>query len=207
MGKLKDSKCYLSGAIEHDKCGTNWRPAVIQELSQRFGVNVFDPFGDPKQKMGPRLKDAKERGDLKAMQEIASKFVRKDLGEVDRSDFIISRIAYEHVCYQDDTYQFMLANERYIAYDPLGSIPSLPWRLRQVPTTGTIHEIINSDLYHKPTLVICEEGAHNIPAWLIGFLPLQYLFGSWKQLYDYLEEVNSGACADDKRWELVYGSI
>jgi hypothetical protein len=62
-------------------------------------------------------------------------------------------------------------------------------------------------LYHKPTLLVCELGAHMIPSWLIGFIPLRYLFGSWDELYRYLQEVDEGKHMADNRWAYVYKLI
>lgn len=90
MGLLVNKKCYLGGPIESDNNPVNWRPAVKKELADRFGLNVFDPFADPKQGKAVALKDAKNKKDYDAMREIAYQFVRKDLGEIDRSDFTVS---------------------------------------------------------------------------------------------------------------------
>jgi nucleoside 2-deoxyribosyltransferase len=85
--------CYLSGPIEL-ATDTNWRPGPKKELLDRFGLDVFDPFADPKQQwLGP-LKEARENFDYDRMRFIAKKFVRKDLGTVDRSDMLIGYLPY-----------------------------------------------------------------------------------------------------------------
>jgi hypothetical protein len=201
MGYLKDSNCYLSGAIEADKSKENWRLKPIDELITRFQINVFDPHADPKQGKAEELALAKKNKDLKAIHDITAGFVRKDLAQIDRSDFLIGHFSYEQIYYLHDLKDFVpdLFNPgRFIAPEP---------HLRQIPTTGTIHEVINSDLYHKPTLLVCELGAHMIPSWLIGFIPLRYLFGSWDELYIYLQEVDEGKHMSDNRWAYVYKLI
>jgi hypothetical protein len=77
----------------------------------------------------------------------------------------------------------------------------------QVPTTGTVHEIVNADLYKKPTMIICERGKEWIPIWYYGFIHHKYMFGSWEDLYNYLQEVDDGKHTDDHRWAYVYGLV
>lgn len=76
-----------------------------------------------------------------------------------------------------------------------------------VPTYGTTHEIINSNNAKKPTMIVCEEGKNNIPFWFWGFIDHNHLFGSWKELFNYLDEVNDGKHKNNDRWAYVYGLI
>lgn len=78
---------------------------------------------------------------------------------------------------------------------------SLPYK---VPTTGSHHEIIVASNAKKPTLLVCEQGKNLVPAWYYGFIPHQYMFGSWNELYDYLEEVREGKHFEDDRWSYIY---
>jgi len=83
-------------------------------------------------------------------------------------------------------------------------IAYMPYR---VPTTGTIHEIINSNNAKKPTLIVCPQGKENAPIWLWGTLPSNSFFGSWDSLYEYLQEVTDGKHASDDRWHFSYGLV
>lgn len=85
-----------------------------------------------------------------------------------------------------------------------GLIAYLPYK---VPTTGTIHEIINSNNAKKPTLLVCPDGRENIPLWFYGFIPKEVMFGSWDELYVYLDEVNNGLHKDNNRWHFIYGML
>lgn len=80
-------------------------------------------------------------------------------------------------------------------------IAHLPYK---VPTTGTVHEIINANNAKKPTLLVCPQGKENLPKWFFGFVPLRFMFGSWDDLYSYLREVNEGGHADDDRWWFLH---
>ena len=168
---LKGTRIYLSGPIQYDTSGVNWREKPKEVLSSRFGINVFDPYADPKQQWVPMLEKAMAEKDYETMRKIAKCFVRKDLAMVDRADFVI-------------------------AYLP-----------HKVPTTGTHHEIINSCNAKKPTLLVCPEGKEKVPVWYYGFIPYEVMFGSWDELYDYLEEINQGKHEDNDRWDFVCGRV
>lgn len=83
-------------------------------------------------------------------------------------------------------------------------IASVPYK---VPTIGTTHECISSDEKRKPTLLVCEQGKHLVPAWYYGIIPHRYFFGAWQDMYKYLREVDAGLHMDDDRWAFVYGLI
>ena len=76
-----------------------------------------------------------------------------------------------------------------------------------VPTTGSIHEIIDANDRKKPVLLVCPEGKQHLPFWLYGFIRLKYMFGSFDELYAYLDKVHHGKCKKDDRWAFVYGLI
>ncbi len=78
-------------------------------------------------------------------------------------------------------------------------IACLPYR---VPTTGTHHEITESWRAMKPTLLVCPLGKENLPVWYFGLFPSQHMFGSWNDLYEYLDRVNQGKEYDDT-WYLL----
>ena len=90
MSILENTRCYLSGPIEHDETNFNWRTEPKEVLVKNFKVNLFDPFEDPKQQWVPAILKAKEEKNYELMAEIARRFVRKDLCMVDRSDFLIA---------------------------------------------------------------------------------------------------------------------
>lgn len=87
---LAGRRAYLSGPIQYDETGLNWRVEPTSVLTQEFGINVFDPFADQKQQWLPTLKKAQEELDYETMRDVAKKFVRKDLAEVDHSHMVIA---------------------------------------------------------------------------------------------------------------------
>jgi hypothetical protein len=168
---LRNKRCYLSGPIQYAK-DEFWRSEPIHVLQSRFGIDLFDPFSDEKQKWTENILKAKEFNDTETLTSIAKQFVRKDLAMVDRSDFLI-------------------------AYLPKG-----------IQTVGTVHEIVNSNQSKKPTLLVVDTPTiMDIPLWYFGFIKTKYMFAGWKNLYEYLEEVDSGKHKDDNKWHLVYDLI
>jgi hypothetical protein len=91
----KDKRGYMSGPIEHDSPGHNWRTEPKKILTQEFGINVFDPFADPKQTLTTALLEARDTRDFETITKIAKGFVRKDLSMVDRADIVFAQLPYK----------------------------------------------------------------------------------------------------------------
>lgn len=169
---LKGKRTYISGPIEYGSSGHNWRTAPTSILKDRFELEVFDPFADPKQQWVPQIQKARDAKDYDQIAKIAKCFVRKDLSLVDRSDFVIAYLPYK------------------------------------VPTTGTHHEIINSNNAKKPTLLVIDDRDISfLPIWYFGFIPKTCMFPNWEAVYVYLEEVQQGKHRDNNRWSFIYGDI
>lgn len=83
-------------------------------------------------------------------------------------------------------------------------IAYLPYK---IPTTGTHHEIINSNAAKKPTLLICPDGKNKNPLWYFGFIKHKFMFGNWNDLFNYLREVDQGLHKEEDRWKFVYGLV
>jgi hypothetical protein len=86
---LTGKTCYLSGPIQY-ALEEFWRAEPIHILTERFGINVFDPFADEKQAWSEEISEAKNKNDIHQLVYISKQFVRKDLGMVDRSDFLVA---------------------------------------------------------------------------------------------------------------------
>lgn len=171
MGYLENKMVYLSGPIQYAQ-DIEWRSEPIRILQEKFGLIVFDPYADPKQKWTPVIQKAQKEKDYSTIVSVAKKFVRKDLGKLDKSDFLIAYLSHN------------------------------------IPTTGVCHEVINSNNEKKPTLLVTNSGdIANIPIWYYGFISLEFMFPNWNNLFNYLEEVDSGKHKHNNRWSLVYEDI
>jgi len=89
MSVLKGKRAYLSGPIEFSD-NLDWRIEPKRVLAEEFGLDIHDPFDDPKQSKSDELLEARKNKDLKKIREIAKAFVRKDLSEVDASKLLIA---------------------------------------------------------------------------------------------------------------------
>lgn len=95
MSFLKGKRVYLSAPIENETGTVNWREETKQVLTERFGLEVFDPYADPKQQWAPCLMEARKNKDFETIKEISKRFVRKDLALVDRADLLIACLPYK----------------------------------------------------------------------------------------------------------------
>lgn len=171
MSYLKGKRCYLSGAIETADHNHNWRSEPKKVLIEQYGLEIFDPFDDPKQNRSSELYAAREAGNWDLVEEITSSFVAKDLSLVSRSDILIAYLPYK------------------------------------IATAGTHHEIINANNDKKAVLLICPEGAAYLPLWYRGFIKREHMFGSWDEVYAFLDKVEAGKMKNHKRWRLICGTI
>ena len=149
----------------------NWRTEPKKVLTERYGLEIFDPFDDPKQNRSSELYSARDAGNWDLVEEITSSFVTKDLSLVSRSDILI-------------------------AYLP-----------HKVATTGTHHEIINANNDKKAVLLVCPEGSAYLPLWYRGFIRREHMFGSWNEVYAFLDKVEAGEMKKHKRWRFICGTI
>lgn len=94
MEALKGASLYLSGPIEFED-GPNWRPEVVKTLTERFGLEVYDPHQDEKQKRADVLEKAIDKGDFDTVEQIAKDFVKKDLATLEKKDFLIAYNPYK----------------------------------------------------------------------------------------------------------------
>jgi hypothetical protein len=94
MGVLEGKRCYISGPIEFDN-GDDWRTPIKKFLREDLKLIVSDPLEDSKQSAQPELLAARARKDYEAMSAIAKIFVERDLGLIDRMDFIISYVPHK----------------------------------------------------------------------------------------------------------------
>jgi nucleoside 2-deoxyribosyltransferase len=94
MGVLEGKRTYIAGPIEFDNT-FDWRTPLKEFLTHQLKIQVFDPLADSKQSAQPELLAARDRKDYEAMRSIAKVFVEKDLGIIDRMDFIISHVPHK----------------------------------------------------------------------------------------------------------------
>lgn len=174
QNKLKDSICYLIGAIDFcENRGVTWRRTVIQECEKRdFGVKFLDPTNKleglhsdvgEEQDHIKKLKHAKRWDSLKQLMKT---IVRQDHRCVDISDFIIMHV------------------------DP------------KIHMCGSYFELRSALSQKKPYFIIVEGGRSNTPNWLFGILDHNYIFDDIASVISRLQEIDAG-CELNDRWVLI----
>lgn len=73
-----------------------------------------------------------------------------------------------------------------------------------VPTTGVCHEIINSNNSKKLVLLVEGTAKNKIADWYFGFIRPEFMFGTWDELYKFLDDVNEGKYKDHDRLYFLY---
>lgn len=73
-----------------------------------------------------------------------------------------------------------------------------------VQMTGTIGELHYAALEKKPTIVVCEQGKHNIPNWLFGIgLSHEHFFGSFKTAEQFITRIHLGTEDLSDDWKFI----
>ena len=170
VNKLKNQRCYLSGAMDRvSDGGVGWREKISVYLKAR-NVVVLDPCKKP---INIGFEDSENRENRQKLKQqghydhIASdmRVIRNtDLRMVDISDFLIVNLDLDvHPC-------------------------------------GTYEELFLANRQMKPIIVRVEQGKEATPDWLLGAIPHDNIFGKWEELTDYLDNINYDNIRPKKRW-------
>lgn len=90
---LAGKSLYLSSPIQFAE-DDSWREGLVNTLTDRYKLNVFDPTKDEKQYWVGELNQAKKDKDYSKIRKIAKRFVKKDLQIVQRSDILLAYLPY-----------------------------------------------------------------------------------------------------------------
>jgi hypothetical protein len=172
--RLKNSRCYLAGAMDRvaDR-GTGWRDEITPFL-QSFGIIVYNPLKKPiglypEDEVTHQLKkELKTKEDYNTLSILMKEIRGSDLYMVDTSNFVIVDLDLDtHPC-------------------------------------GTYEEIFWANRLKRPILLHVRQGKKNTPDWLFGTLPHDWFFSDWKSLKIYIEDVNSGKNVNTYgRWRFI----
>ena len=162
MNRLKNTLCYLCGAMDRvPDGGVQWRRAVTP-LLKNIGIGVLDPsdkptdFAQEDESFREDIIVAKNNADFDGVKNSMRDIAAIDLRMVDIAHFVIMHMDIDvHMC-------------------------------------GSYHEAFVAIQQKKPLLIVCEQGKHNIPNWMFGVMPHQHMFSTWPDLIQYLGDVNSG---------------
>lgn len=168
MNRLKNTRCYLAGAIEKvmdQDGGVAWREKVKQDL-YNLGIQWLDPTDKPVDvaKETPEshkeLQRLRSIGDIRGVQKMMYPICRIDLRMVDVSDFLIVNI------------------------DP------------DVPTFGTHEEIGRAVLQNKPIIVHLDGDEAELPLWWYERIDPRLCFHTWGDTYTYIRSIDKTATSN-----------
>ena len=171
MNRLKNTCCYLAGAMDRvADGGVGWRQRIKLELTD-LGIQWFDPTSKPidlgveDEEARRQIHAAKLQGDYVRVAEIIKPIRLVDLRMIDLSHFLI-------VFLDRDNNGF-----------------------------GTIEEITLANREKKPVLICQEGGKQFAPNWLFGMIPHEHIFGCWEELISYVRHIATDKVIDNMgRW-------
>lgn len=72
-----------------------------------------------------------------------------------------------------------------------------------VPTYGTVEELVTAVRMRRPVFVSVEGGKKKTPKWLLGMMPHKYIYDSLDEIKDVLTRIDTGEKEiDSDRWRL-----
>lgn len=176
--------CYLAGAIDFDRDGgRSWREEWTRRLIE-IGFKphqILNPCRKPLKNTSFNLDNEAEimnlhrsDKDWDKLTEAMSQIVHIDLRLVDKSDIIFV------------------------------NFPKVAGSHMQVPTYGTIHEMVVARQQRKPVYMVWEGGKETCSAWLMWLVGHQNVFSSLDELLLRLKDISSGNVAyNAKDWLLL----
>ena len=181
MNRLKNSLCYLCGAMDRVKDGgAGWREYISAKL-KKMNVGVLNPCDKP-------TSYAKEGNDFRDRLEKLKKTKQFDLVAEEMKPIAAVDLRMVDICH------FL--------------VMSLDMNVHMC---GSYHEAFVAANQKKPVLVMCEQGKENAPNWMFGVLPHSHIFSSWSELLEYTSHINEDddVCHLNRwrffDWEKVYG--
>ncbi|NMC62390.1 MAG: hypothetical protein GYA55_04410 [SAR324 cluster bacterium] len=218
--------CIFSGPIDFDRANTSWRDEWTQGLID-LGFKkeqIFNPCRKPLPKgmfefdldseaeVCAKYRKAK---DYESLCRVMNQIAHVDLRLVDKSDLVLAnftKMSQESIQPIIDEFEEIFSKEvimsaphfqtatkmRGVFYKLVTKYLSL-----QTPTYGTIHEIVNATIQHKPTMVVWKGGKETCSYWMMWLVGHNNVFDSFDALTDRLKSISEGKVAlNVKDWML-----
>jgi len=208
---------YLSGPIDFDRTGgTAWRDDWVTKLSNiGFPTNrILNPCRKPlkgaqfnldnESEMMSKYRQNKEWSEL---HRIMSHITHIDLRFVDKSDIILVNMPkrgqsflkstidefnalHDAAAANDTKCKEHLTNMKKLFNSVVDSLSNL-----QIPTFGTIHEIVEARRQRKPVFMVWEGGKEECSAWIMWLVGHRNIFANVDELMTRLENISKGKTA------------
>lgn len=172
---LKDARCYLAGPIDKAADFGRGWRIEISEFLNDLGIEIFNPCAKPQHLLNETAESVKYRHKLKSE------------GKFDEVALLVKEIRHIDLR-MVDVCDFLIVHLD-----------------NDVRTCGTWEELFTANRSKKPILVHMEQGKENIPDWVLGTIPHEFIFSTWRELKDYLIQINNGCnMLSNDRWLLFY---
>jgi len=175
MNRIKNQRVYLAGAIDREEDKGTGWRNKITPFLEKMGIIVLNPI---KKTTDVGLEDEN-------CHILKSKFKKeKKYEELSKLMKTIRSVDLRLV----DISDFVLVNL------DLNTHPC-----------GTYEEIFWANRQKKPIIIHIEQGKEHAPDWLFGTVPHQMIFSKWKNVKEYLKEINSSKNIKTyNRWYFFY---
>lgn len=161
MNRLRNQRCYLAGAIDRVGDRGIGWREEITPHLHNLGITVFNPITKPSEV---------------GLEDENSHVFKKKLKQQNRYDELngfmktIRSVDLRLV----DISDFLIVNLD-LETHPCGTYEEIFWANRQ----------------KKPIIIHMVQGKENAPDWLFGTIPHQMIYSNWRDLYNYLEHINT----------------
>lgn len=154
--------------------GTKWRDVVQEALNPR-GIITFNPYEKPYVNGTPEDIDSRKNLNI-WMENGAFEEVAKHMKKVRSEDLR-----------QVDLSDFLVF---YIDH--------------KIPTWGTVEELTLAVREKKPIFLVIKDGLKHCPLWILGMMPLKYMYNNLDDALDMIKKIDDGVVPiDSERWHLL----
>lgn len=198
---------YLSGAIDfsHDG-GRSWRQEWTEGLVE-IGFKphqIFNPCKKPLDGAQFNLDDEavimrkhRNNREWSKLMDVMGEIVHVDLRLLDKSDLVLINMPKNGI---DTSIQ-----SEYEKEPPSKAFEKIMKKYAdlQVPTYGTIHEMVVAHLQRKPMYMVWEGGKSTCSGWLMWLVGHNNVFSTFEELKTRLKNISNGKTAfNAKQWLL-----
>jgi hypothetical protein len=183
---------YLSGPVDFADDSRGWRDMVTNRLVE-IGFKrsqILDPCRKPalgipfaQEEEWEKLRQYRRDKDYDALCDLESQIAHLDLHLVDKSSLLIVYFPKIEGTFFDKD--------------------NMPARLPQLPTYGTIHEVVEARHQKKTVFVVWEGGKQECSSWIMWLVKHQNVFGSFEEMFQHLCDIRDGKCNNANEWLLV----
>lgn len=168
--RLRNQRCYLAGAIDRVADRGNAWRDALTPFLESLGVVVINPLKKPTNIAQEDEETAKHKKRLKYNRQYDE--LSSIMKEIRSVDLRMVDISDFLVVYLD------------LESQPCGTLEEIFWANRQ----------------KKPIIIKMEQGKNNAPDWLFGTIPHSFIFDTWRDIQDYLLEINTSSIKNMERW-------